>query len=83
LFDLLYMCIVPNDNVFLQVSNGFIRLTKASELDVLLEPEVKFQRALRKLSVKSSREGHKRWCTFDFRSAALFSLHHARASVQL
>jgi len=39
---------VPDDNVLLQVSNCFARLTEASELNVLLEPEVKFQRALQK-----------------------------------
>lgn len=33
---------MPIDNVPLQVRNGFVRLTEASELDVLLEPEVKF-----------------------------------------
>jgi hypothetical protein len=40
LLDLLHVRIVPGNNVLLQVSNGFIRLTKASEFNVLLEPEV-------------------------------------------
>ena len=46
LLDLLHMRIVPVDNVSLQISNGFIRLTEASEFNVFLEPEVKFQCAL-------------------------------------
>jgi hypothetical protein len=49
LFDLLHVRIMPVDNVPLQVSNGFIRLTKTSEFNVLLKPEVKLQRALQKL----------------------------------
>ena len=31
---------MPADDVFLQVSDGFVCLTKASEFDVFLEPEV-------------------------------------------
>jgi len=46
LFDLLHVRIMPVDNVPLQVSNGFICLTKASEFNVLLKPEVKLQGAL-------------------------------------
>ena len=42
LLDLLYVRIMPVDNVPLQVRNGLVCLTEASELDVLLEPEVKF-----------------------------------------
>lgn len=49
MFDLVHVRIVPGDKVLLQVPNGFIRLTKTSELDVLLEPEVEFQCALQKL----------------------------------
>lgn len=33
---------MPVDNVLLQVSNGFVLLTKASEFDIFLEPEVEF-----------------------------------------
>lgn len=33
---------MPIDDVLLQVSNGFVRLTEASEFDVFLEPEVEF-----------------------------------------
>ena len=46
LLNLLHVGIVPTGNVFLQVPNSFIRLTKASEFDVLLKSEVKFQCAL-------------------------------------
>ena len=42
LFDLLDVCVMPIDDVLLQVSNGFVRLTEASEFDVFLEPEVEF-----------------------------------------
>lgn len=42
LFDLLYVRVMPVDNVLLHVSNCFVRLTKASEFDVFLEPEVEF-----------------------------------------
>ena len=43
LFDLLHVRIVPADDVPFQISNGFVRLTKASKFNVLLEPEVEFQ----------------------------------------
>jgi hypothetical protein len=42
LFDLLDVRVMPVNDVPLQVSDGFVRLTKASEFDVLLEPEVEF-----------------------------------------
>jgi hypothetical protein len=42
LFDLLDVCVMPVDDVLLQVSDSFVRLTKTSEFDVFLEPEVEF-----------------------------------------
>ena len=46
LLNLLDVRIMPANDVPLQVSDSFIRLTEASEFNILLEPEVKLQRAL-------------------------------------
>lgn len=42
MLDLLDVCVMPVDDVLLQISNGFVPLTKAGEFDVFLEPEVEF-----------------------------------------
>lgn len=42
MFDLLHVGIMPGDDVPLQITNGFIRLTKASEFNILLKPKVEF-----------------------------------------
>lgn len=82
LADLREVGVLPRDQVFLGVCDGIVALACACQLDVLLHSELELECALTNNKYKyvsSVLLGR----TLSFRNALLFSLHHARASVQL
>lgn len=80
------MSLIPLNKVFLLIGDRFGELPCPCKFNKLLQTKVKFQRVLSCSVVNScypktvKTRGMR---TFIFRKAALFSLHHAKASVQL
>jgi len=69
--------------MFPTVCDRFEFLTRPSQFDVLLQPKVEFERALRQIQDKDGDLAVDAELTLIFRKAVLFSLHHVSASVQL